>query len=147
MSESTRTSAIAELERRLEAARQGGGAERVAKQHEAGKLTARERVALLLDAESFVELDALVVHRCRDFGMDAQRIPGDGVVCGYGTIDGRTVYVFAQDFTVFGGSLSETNAEKICKVMDLAVENGAPLIGLNDTSMITAAASSPPDST
>jgi propionyl-CoA carboxylase beta chain len=133
MSESTRTSAIAELERRLEAARQGGGAERVAKQHEAGKLTARERVALLLDAESFVELDALVMHRCRDFGMEQQRIPGDGVVCGYGTIDGRTVYLFAQDFTVFGGSLSETNAQKICKVMDLAVENGAPVIGLNDS--------------
>jgi propionyl-CoA carboxylase beta chain len=82
---------------------------------------------------SFVELDALVVHRCRDFGMERRRIPGDGVVTGYGTIDGRLVYVFAQDFTVFGGSLSETNARKICKIMDLAMENGAPLIGLNDS--------------
>src|SRR5205085_5613717 len=108
MSEPSRASAaVAELARRLQAAREGGGAERVAKQHEAGKLTARERIALLLDPESFVELDALVVHRCRDFGMENQRIPGDGVVSGYGTIDGRMVYVFAQDFTVFGGSLSE----------------------------------------
>jgi propionyl-CoA carboxylase beta chain len=133
MSESTRTTAVAELARRLQAAREGGGAERVRKQHESGKLTAGERIELLLDPESFVELDALVLHRCRDFGMDAQRVPGDGVVCGCGTIAGRTVYVFAQDFTVFGGSLSETNAQKICKVMDLAVENGAPVIGLNDS--------------
>jgi propionyl-CoA carboxylase beta chain len=125
--------ALAELERRLQLARQGGGAERIAKQHEAGKLTARERVELLLDPASFVEVDALVVHRCRDFGMDQQRIPGDGVVCGYGTIDGRLVYLFAQDFTVFGGSLSETNAQKICKLMDLAMANGAPVIGLNDS--------------
>ena len=123
----------AELAARLAAARAGGGEDRQAKQHQAGKLTARERIDLLFDAGSFVELDALVIHRCRDFGMDASRIPGDGVVSGYGTIDGRLVYAFAQDFTVFGGSLSETNALKICKIMDLAVENGAPVIGLNDS--------------
>ena len=123
----------AELARRLEAARVGGGEKRIAKQHAAGKLTARERIDLLLDAGSFVELDALVVHRCTDFNMQEQQIPGDGVVCGYGSVDGRLVYVFAQDFTVFGGSLSATNARKICKIMDLAVENGAPVIGLNDS--------------
>ena len=122
-----------ELERRLAAAAAGGGVERTERQHKEGKLTARERVELLLDAGSFVEIDALVTHRCRDFGMDEQQIPGDGVVCGYGTITGRLVYLFAQDFTVFGGSLSETNALKICKVMDLAVENGAPVVGLNDS--------------
>ncbi|HEY4590855.1 MAG TPA: carboxyl transferase domain-containing protein, partial [Thermoanaerobaculia bacterium] len=122
-----------ELKRRLEAAELGGGRDRIEKQHAAGKLTARERIELLLDAGSFVEIDALVTHRCRDFGMDKVSIPGDGVVCGYGTVDGRLVYVFAQDFTVFGGSLSETNAAKICKVMDLAVENGAPILGLNDS--------------
>ncbi len=131
--ETTTTSAFEELERRQQAAREGGGAARVERQHAAGKLTARERIDLLLDGESFVEIDALVTHRCTDFGMQQQRIPGDGVVCGYGTIDGRLVYVFAQDFTVFGGSLSETNARKICKVMDAAVENGAPVIGLNDS--------------
>jgi len=124
---------LAELGRRLGAARAGGGEERVERQHKEGKLTARERIELLLDAGSFVEIDALVSHRCRDFGMDRQQIPGDGVVCGYGTIGGRLVYLFAQDFTVFGGSLSETNARKICKVMDLAVENGAPIVGLNDS--------------
>jgi len=124
---------VAELKSRLEAARAGGGADRVERQHREGKLSARERVELLVDAGSFVELDALVAHRCRDFGMDEQRVPGDGVVTGYGTIDGRLVYLFAQDFTVFGGSLSETNARKICKVMDLAVEGGAPIIGLNDS--------------
>ena len=122
-----------ELTERLARAAQGGGEERIEKQHAAGKLTARERVDLLLDPGSFVEVDALVTHRCRDFGMEEKTIPGDGVVAGYGTIDGRLVYLFAQDFTVFGGSLSETNARKICKVMDLAVENGAPLIGLNDS--------------
>jgi propionyl-CoA carboxylase beta chain len=124
---------LEELARRLAASRAGGGAERVERQHKEGKLSARERVELLLDAGSFVELDALVSHRCRDFGMEEQRIPGDGVITGYGTIEGRLVYVFAQDFTVFGGSLSETNAAKICKVMDLAVEGGAPIIGLNDS--------------
>ena len=124
---------IDELKRRLAAAELGGGEARIRKQHEAGKLTARERIELLLDGGSFVEIDALVTHRCTDFGMELQKVPGDGVVCGYGTVDGRLVYVFAQDFTVFGGSLSETNAQKICKVMDLAVENGAPVIGLNDS--------------
>jgi propionyl-CoA carboxylase beta chain len=122
-----------ELEQKLDAARAGGGPERKQRQHDAGKLTAHERVDLLLDSGSFVEIDALVTHRCRDFGMEEQLIPGDGVVCGHGTVDGRLVYVFAQDFTVFGGSLSETNARKICKVMDLALENGAPIIGLNDS--------------
>jgi propionyl-CoA carboxylase beta chain len=111
----------------------GGGPERVQRQHVEGKLTARERVGLLLDEGSFEELDKLVEHRCLDFGMADQKIPGDGVVSGYGKIDGRLVYVFAQDFTVFGGSLSETNARKICKVMDLAMKMGAPVIGLNDS--------------
>ncbi len=130
---STEGEARSELEQRLEAARLGGGPERIERQHSAGKLTARERVDLLLDAGSFVEIDALVSHRCTDFGMERQRIPGDGVVCGYGSVDGRLIYLFAQDFTVFGGSLSATNARKICKVMDLAVANGAPVIGLNDS--------------
>ncbi len=123
----------AELERRNKAALAGGGPERAARQHAAGKLAARERLDLLLDEGSFQELDRLVVHDCADFGMDAQKIPGDGFVTGYGRIDGRPVYVFAHDFTVFGGSLSLANAGKICKVMDLAVKNGAPLIGLNDS--------------
>jgi propionyl-CoA carboxylase beta chain len=105
----------------------------VARQHQAGKLTARERLALLLDPGSFVELDKFVTHRCTDFGMADQKVPGDGVVTGYGTIDGRQVFVFAQDFTVFGGSLSLAYAEKICKVMDLATRTGAPIIGLNDS--------------
>ncbi|MFZ9885955.1 MAG: acyl-CoA carboxylase subunit beta [Myxococcota bacterium] len=112
----------------------GGGAERVAKQHSAGKLTARERIEILLDAGSFVELDRLRTHRCRDFGMDDKKIPSDGVVTGYGQVDGRQVFVFASDFTVFGGSLSETVAQKICKVYDLAMKVGAPVIGLNDSS-------------
>jgi propionyl-CoA carboxylase beta chain len=116
--------------RRAEA---GGGPERRERQHAEGKLTARERVELLLDDGSFEELDQLVEHRCLDFGMADQKIPGDGVVSGYGRIDGRPACVFAQDFTVFGGSLSETNAQKICKVMDLAVKMGAPIIGLNDS--------------
>ena len=133
MSSRTPDSLLAEFEDRLEASREGGGAERTKRQHEAGKLTARERVELLLDPGTFVEIDALVTHRCHDFDMQDKQYPGDGVVCGYGTIDQRLVYVFAQDFTVFGGSLSETNAEKICKVMDLAMENGAPVIGLNDS--------------
>ena len=121
------------LSDRLQRSRAGGGEERIERQHKAGKLTAHERVDLLLDPGSFVEVDALVEHRCVDFGMEDQKIPGDGVVCGYGMIAERLVYVFAQDFTVFGGSLSETNAEKICKVMDMAMENGAPIIGLNDS--------------
>ncbi len=111
----------------------GGGEERIKQQHAKGKLTARERVELLLDKGSFVELDRFVTHRASDFGMAEQRILGDGVVTGYGTIDRRLVYVYSQDFTVFGGSLSETHAEKICKVMDLALKNGAPLVGLNDS--------------
>lgn len=114
-------------------AEQGGGPSRVKKQHEAGKMTARERIEFLLDEGSFEEFDKLVVHRSKDFGLDQQMYPGDGVITGYGLIDGRKVFVFAQDFTVFGGSLSETHAEKICKVMDLAMRVGAPIIGLNDS--------------
>ncbi len=110
----------------------GGGERRIEQQHKKGKLTARERLDLLLDADSFNELDMFVTHRSTDFGLETQKIPGDGVVTGYGQIDGRLVYVFAQDFTVFGGSLSEAHAEKICKVMDMAMKNGAPIIGLND---------------
>ncbi len=121
------------LASKLEASRQGGGQSRIDRHHSQGKLTAYERVEVLLDAGSFEEIGALVTHRTKDFGMGDQKFYGDGVVTGYGTIDGRLVYVFAQDFTVFGGSLSETHAEKICKVMDLAIQNGAPLIGLNDS--------------
>src|SRR6202020_842199 len=124
---------LEELRRRHEAAEQGGGRERRERQHKEGKLAARERIELLLDENSFEELDKLVTHRCRDFGMEDQIVPGDGFITGYGRIDGRLVYVFAQDFTVFGGSLSETNALKICKVMDLAMRNGAPVLGLNDS--------------
>lgn len=115
------------------AAMAGGGSERIARQHEAGKMTARERVEFLLDDGSFEEFDRFKKHRCLDFGLQEQRYPGDGVVAGHGLIDGRRVFVFAQDFTVFGGSLSETNAEKICKVMDMAMKVGAPVIGLNDS--------------
>src|SRR5438876_229139 len=114
-------------------AEQGGGAARVEKQHAAGKMTARERVEFLIDEDTFQEFDKLVEHRSRYFGMDKQVYPGDGVITGHGLIDGRKVFVFAQDFTVFGGSLSETHAEKICKVMDLAMKVGAPIIGLNDS--------------
>ncbi|HVM29619.1 MAG TPA: acyl-CoA carboxylase subunit beta [Candidatus Limnocylindrales bacterium] len=114
-------------------ARLGGGEKRIEQQHQRGKLTARERLELLLDADTFVELDAFVTHRASDFGLDKQRHLGDGVVTGHGRIDGRQVFVFSQDFTVFGGSLSEAHAEKICKVMDLAVRVGAPIIGLNDS--------------
>src|SRR5258706_7585910 len=121
------------MRNRYAAARKGGGDDRVAKQHAAGKLTARERIETLLDPGSFEELDAIVVHRCNDFGMAEQRVPGDGVVTGHGRIDGRPVFVFSQDFTVFGGSLSETFAAKICKVMDLAMKAGHPIIGLNDS--------------
>jgi propionyl-CoA carboxylase beta chain len=124
---------VKELEKRETLAQAGGGAERVAKQHAAGKLTARERIELLLDPGSFVELDQFVVHRCSDFEMEKQKFLGDGVVTGHGTIHGKLVYIFSQDFTVFGGSLSGANASKICKVMDLAVKTGAPLIGLNDS--------------
>jgi propionyl-CoA carboxylase beta chain len=121
------------LERRIAESEEGGGAARLKAQHAKGKLSARERLDLLLDEGSFVEFDRFVVHRSTDFGLDEQKVYGDGVVTGYGKIDGRLVYVFSQDFTVFGGSLSETFAEKICKVMDLAVRNGAPVIGLNDS--------------
>lgn len=121
------------LTRKRNEALAGGGEARIAAQHAKGKLTARERIALLLDENTFCEIGAFVKHRSSDFGMEKQRIAGDGVVTGYGKIDGRLVYVFSQDFTVFGGSLSETHAEKICKIMDLAIENGAPVIGLNDS--------------
>ena len=124
---------LEQLERRIAESEQGGGAERLKAQHAKGKLSARERIDLLLDSGSFVEFDRFVVHRSDDFGLAEQKIYGDGVVTGYGRIDGRLVYVFSQDFTVFGGSLSETFAEKICKIMDLAVRNGAPVIGLNDS--------------
>jgi propionyl-CoA carboxylase beta chain len=121
---------LEDLERR---AGVGGGEDRLRRQHEAGKLTARERVDLLFDPGTFQELDKLVTHRCRDFGMEEQLIPGDGVVSGHGRVEGRPVYAFAQDFTVFGGSLSETNAAKIVKIMDLAMKMGAPVVGLNDS--------------
>ena len=126
-------SRLDELHRRHAAADQGGGEARNQRQHQEGKLSARERVELLLDESSFEELDKLVTHRCRDFGMEEQIVPGDGFITGWGRVDGRLVYVFAQDFTVFGGSLSEANAQKICKIMDLALKNGAPIIGLNDS--------------
>ncbi len=125
--------AIEALERRRAAARAGGGERRVAEQHAKGKLTARERLNILLDAESFEELDMYVEHNCVDFGMADQVYPGDGVVTGSGTINGRLVFVFSQDFTVFGGSLSERHAQKICKIMDMAMKVGAPVIGLNDS--------------
>src|ERR1044071_9266691 len=121
------------LRERSTAAEQGGGAERIEKQHAANKMTARERIDFLLDENSFEEFGKLVVHRSQDFGLDEQLYPGDGVATGYGLIDGRRVVVFAQDFTVFGGSLSETHAEKICKVLDLAMKVGVPVVGLNDS--------------
>lgn len=121
------------LNSKKEAALLGGGAKRIENQHQKGKLTARERLHFLLDEGSFEEIGMLVTHRSTDFGMEKEKYPGDGVVTGYGTIHGRLVYVFSQDFTVFGGSLSETHAEKICKIMDMALKNGAPLIGLNDS--------------
>ncbi len=124
---------LQELERKRAQARLGGGERRIAAQHGKGKLTARERIELLLDAGSFEEWDMFVEHRCHDFGMAEQKIPGDGVVTGYGTINGRLVFVFSQDFTVFGGSLSEAHAEKICKLMDQAMKVGAPIVGLNDS--------------
>jgi propionyl-CoA carboxylase beta chain len=127
------TEIIRQLQAKRGAARAGGGTKRIDAQHQKGKLTARERIELLLDAESFEEWDMFVEHRCHDFGMDEQQIPGDGVVTGYGTINGRLVFVFSQDFTVFGGSLSEAHAEKICKIMDQALRVGAPVIGLNDS--------------
>ena len=124
---------IEELRKLKEEAKAGGGQKRIDEQHKKGKLTARERLEILLDESSFVELDMFVRHRSHDFGLEKQRFPGDGVVTGYGKIDGRLVFVFSQDFTVFGGSLSEAHAEKICKVMDMAMKMGAPVIGLNDS--------------
>src|SRR5688500_1058542 len=121
------------LEKRRAEAEEGGGKKRLKAQHEKGKLSARERLDLLLDEGSFVEFDRFVVHRSTDFGLEDQKVYGDGVVTGYGRIEGRLVYVFSQDFTVFGGSLSESFAEKIVKIMDLAMRNGAPVIGLNDS--------------
>jgi propionyl-CoA carboxylase beta chain len=124
---------IRQLEEKRAAAKLGGGQARIDSQHAKGKLTARERIELLLDEGSFEEWDMFVEHRCTDFGMADQRVPGDGVVIGYGTINGRLVFIFSQDFTVFGGSLSEAHAEKICKLMDQAMKVGAPIIGLNDS--------------
>ena len=125
-----RLETLSDYERRAEA---GGGEARQRRQHDAGKLTARERIDLFFDPGTFREIDKLVTHRCRDFGMEQQLVPGDGVVAGHGEVEGRLVYAFAQDFTVFGGSLSETNAAKIVKIMDLAMKNGAPVVGLNDS--------------
>ncbi len=124
---------LRQLEAKRAAARAGGGEKRIQAQHNKGKLTARERLELLLDTGSFEEYDMFVEHRCEDFGMDEMRIPGDGVVTGWGAINGRLVFVFSQDFTVFGGSLSEAHAEKICKIMDQAMKVGAPVIGINDS--------------
>ena len=122
-----------ELDHRREGARVGGGERRIEAQHARGKLTARERLELLLDPGSFEETDMFVEHRCIDFGMEQQRIPGDGVVTGQGTVNGRLVFVFSQDFTVFGGSLSDAHADKIAKVMDRAIKVGAPVVGINDS--------------
>lgn len=124
---------LTELQFRRNKIEQGGGEAKIKKQHDSGKLTARERINKLLDAGSFVEIDAFVSHRCTDFGMDAVEAPGEGVVTGYGTVDGRLVYVYSQDFTVVGGSLGEMHAKKICKVMDMAAKMGAPIIGMNDS--------------
>jgi propionyl-CoA carboxylase beta chain len=124
---------LSDLERRNEDAFVGGGADRVSKHKQGGRLTARERLDVLLDPGSFVEIDRFVTHRCSNFGMDAAKIPGDGVVTGYGRINGKIVYVYSQDFTVFGGSMSRTQANKIIKIMDMAVKNGSPVIGLNDS--------------
>ena len=128
-----RVSKIDDLKRRKDVASKGGGEKRISAQHAKGKMTARERIEILLDEDSFIEIDALVEHRSRDFEMDKDIIPGDGVVCGHGTINGRLVYCFAQDFTVYGGSLGEMHGLKICKILDLAVKTGAPIIGLNDS--------------
>jgi propionyl-CoA carboxylase beta chain len=124
---------IEELKRINREAEQGGGEKRIEEQHAKGKMTARERIDFLLDKDSFQEIDKFVVHRCQDFGMEKKKVPGDGVVTGYGTVNGRKVFLFSQDFTVFGGSLSGAFGEKVCKVMDLALQNGAPMIGLNDS--------------
>src|SRR5580658_7029121 len=133
MARTPKPAPIARLDALNARALEGGGAERIQKQHDGGKLTARERIDLLIDPGSFIELDRFVTHRCTDFGMEEQKVLGDGVVTGYGLVDGRKVLVFAQDFTVFGGSLSGAYAQKICKVMDMAMKVGAPVIGLNDS--------------
>ncbi|MCK5402952.1 methylmalonyl-CoA carboxyltransferase, partial [Candidatus Bathyarchaeota archaeon] len=124
---------VEELKRKIQAARLGGGLQRIERQHQKGKLTARERLKILLDPGSFVELDTFIVHRCTDFGIEKRKALGDGVITGYGTINSRLVCVYAQDFTFIGGSLGEMHAKKICKVMDLALKMGAPIIGLNDS--------------
>src|SRR5229473_4702762 len=124
---------LARLEEKRAAARAGGGVRRIKAQHAKGKLTARERIDVLLDPDSFEEWDMFVEHRSHDFDMAEQKVPGDGVVTGYGTVNGRLVFAFSQDFTVFGGSLSEAHAEKICKIMDQAIKVGAPVVGLNDS--------------
>ena len=124
---------LKEVNKKREKALLGGGEKRISAQHKKGKLTARERIEILVDPDSFEEWDMFVEHRSTEFGMEQQRVPGDGVVTGYGTVNGRLVFIFSQDFTVFGGSLSATHAEKICKVMDKAMEVGAPIIGLNDS--------------
>ena len=133
MSEMTTQNRLKDLDQRNEIAMAGGGSKKNEKQKEGGRLTARERLDVLLDPGSFVEMDRFVVHRCTNFGMDENQIPGDGVVTGYGRVNGKLVYVYSQDFTVFGGSMSRTQANKICKVMDLAIKNGAPIVGLNDS--------------
>ena len=124
---------LAELQERRQKLQMMGGDDRIAAQNKKGKLTARQRIDMLLDEGSFQELDKFVVHRCQDFGMGEKKVPGDGVVTGYGKINGRLVFLFSQDFTVFGGSLSGAFSQKVCKVMDLAMTNGAPMIGLNDS--------------
>src|ERR1035437_5144780 len=124
---------IKQLEEKIAEAQLGGGIKRIESQHKKGKLTARERIHFLLDDASFEEIGMLVTHRSNDFGLEREKYLGDGVVTGYGTINGRLVYVFSQDFTVFGGSLSATHAEKICRIMDLAMQNGPPVVGLNDS--------------
>jgi acetyl-CoA carboxylase carboxyltransferase component len=122
-----------ELLNRIRKAEQAGGEERIDKQHESGKLTARERIDRLLDKDSLVEIDKFVTHHCTHFGMEKKKFPGDGVVTGYGTVDGRTTFVYAQDFSVLGGTLGRGVANKICKVMEMAMKNGAPIVGLNDS--------------
>ncbi|MCS5538125.1 MAG: hypothetical protein NZ770_08460, partial [Candidatus Poseidoniaceae archaeon] len=124
---------LEDLRRRKARSQAGGGQQRVDAQHNKGKMTARERLEYMLDEGSFQEFDALVEHRCKDFEMDKNVIPGDGVICGHGTIDGRPIYCFAQDFTVYGGSLGEMHGLKICKVLDMALKTGAPVVGLNDS--------------
>ena len=122
-----------EFDKKNDLAELGGGLDKIAKQHKAGRKTARERIVMLLDPNTFIEMDKMVTHRCHDFGMNKNKVLGDGMVTGYGKIDGRLVFVFAQDFTVFGGTMSRANADKVMKVMDTAMKVGAPVIGLNDS--------------